>query len=101
MLLRFAAAVLPLIPASLAFASSPLPARPEAGCARPSARSGHRSAYGARDRRDAEGSLVLEAAQRGAHDEGGRCVVDPGGVEIYLGRSLRAAVKTCVILTKS
>lgn len=44
---------------------------------------------------------MLEAAQRGAHDEGGRCVVDPGGVEIYLGRSLRAAVKTRVILTKS
>lgn len=99
MLLRFAAAVLPLIPALLAFASG-LHGRRRGARDRAQDR-GTDPAYGARDRRDAEGSLVLEAAQRGAHDEGGRCVVDPGGVEIYLGRSLRAAVKTRVILTKS
>jgi hypothetical protein len=94
MLLRFAAAVLPLIPALLAFASG-LHGRRRGARDRAQDR-GTDPAHGA-----AEGSLVPEAAQRGAHDEGGRCVVDPGGVEIYLGRSLRAAVKTRVILTKS
>jgi len=42
----------------------------------------------------------LEAAALGAHDDRGAYVVEPGEIEIYLGGSSRAAVKTKVILAK-
>ena len=43
----------------------------------------------------------LDAAQLGAHDDAGRYSVDAGLVEIWLGGSSRADLKTQVMLTKS
>ncbi len=43
----------------------------------------------------------LDAAQLGAHDDAGRYIVDAGLVEIWLGASSRADLKTQVLLTKS
>lgn len=43
----------------------------------------------------------LAAAQLGGHDDAGRYIVDPGLIEIWLGGSSRADLKTQVMLTKS
>lgn len=43
----------------------------------------------------------LDAARLGAHDDEGRYKVEPGEVEIYLGGSSQATVRTQVLLTKS